>query len=87
MYRYIETDPSKYLPEIPEGDMDGGEVVHVNLNQPMSAIRELLSACSVSTRLKLSGPLIGARDIAHAKIKERMDAGEVGLCRLNEVDP
>ena len=42
----------------------------------MSEIRELLSACSVSTRLKLTGPLIVARDIAHAKIKERLDAGE-----------
>ena len=51
-------------------------VVAVNLNRPMSEIRELLSACSVSTRLKLTGPLIVARDIAHAKIKERLDAGE-----------
>ena len=42
----------------------------------MSEIRELLSACSVSTRLRLTGPLIVARDIAHAKIKERLDAGE-----------
>ena len=42
----------------------------------MSEIRELLSACSVGTRLKLTGPLIVARDIAHAKIKERLDAGE-----------
>jgi len=72
----LETDPSKYLPDIAEGDLDDGEVVHVDLNQPMSAILELLSACSVSTRLKLSGPLIVARDIAHAKIKERLDAGE-----------
>lgn len=42
----------------------------------MSEVRELLSACSVSTRLSLSGPLIVARDIAHAKIKERLDRGE-----------
>lgn len=72
----LETDPSKYLPDVTEGDLDDGEVVRVDLNQPMAAIRELLSACSVSTRLKLSGPLIVARDIAHAKIKARLDAGE-----------
>ena len=72
----LETDPSKYLPDVTESDLDGGEVVHVDLNQPMDKIRELLSACSVATRLKLTGPLIVARDIAHAKIKERLDAGE-----------
>ncbi len=47
----------------------------LDLTRPMSEIRELLSACSVGTRLKLTGPLIVARDIAHAKIKERLDAG------------
>jgi fumarate hydratase class I len=72
----LETDPGKYLPDVREGDLDSGDVVSVNLNRPMSEIRELLSACSVSTRLKLTGPLIVARDIAHAKIKERLDAGE-----------
>ena len=66
----------KYLPDPREDDLDAGDVVAVNLNRPMSEIRELLSACSVSTRLKLTGPLIVARDIAHAKIKERLDAGE-----------
>ena len=53
-----------------------GPVVDVDLTRPMAEVRELLSACSVSTRLKLTGPLIVARDIAHAKIKERLDAGE-----------
>ena len=72
----LETDPGKYLPDPREDDLDAGDVVAVNLNRPMSEIRELLSACSVSTRLKLTGPLIVARDIAHAKIKERLDAGE-----------
>ena len=47
----------------------------MDLTRPMSEIREFLSACSVGTRLKLTGPLIVARDIAHAKIKERLDAG------------
>ena len=47
----------------------------LDLTRPMSEIRELLSACSVGTRLKLTGPLIVARAIAHAKIKERLDAG------------
>ena len=48
----------------------------IDLTRPMSEIRETLSACSVSTRLKLTGPLIVARDIAHAKIKEHLDGGE-----------
>jgi fumarate hydratase class I len=73
----LETDPSKYLPEVKEEDLDdSGGAVRVDLNQPMADILERLSACSVSTRLKLTGPLIVARDIAHAKIKERLDRGE-----------
>lgn len=54
----------------------GSSPVRACVRQPMSEVRELLSACSVSTRLSLSGPLIVARDIAHAKIKERLDRGE-----------
>src|SRR5205807_6690909 len=48
----------------------------VDLNRPMSEIRDELSKYPVKTRLSLTGPLVVARDIAHAKIKERLDAGE-----------
>jgi fumarate hydratase class I len=53
----------------------GGEVVEVDLNRPMSEIREQLSRYPVKTRLSLTGSLIVARDIAHAKLKERIDQG------------
>ncbi|MGV3625850.1 MAG: fumarate hydratase [Archangium sp.] len=71
----LEHDPAKYLPEIDEAAL-GGEVVNVDLNLPMSEIRALLSKYPVKTRLSLSGPLIVARDIAHAKLKELLDAGK-----------
>ena len=51
-------------------------MVRIDLNRPMSEIRAELSRYPIKTRLSLSGPLIVARDIAHAKIKERLDAGE-----------
>jgi tartrate dehydratase alpha subunit/fumarate hydratase class I-like protein len=51
----------------------GGEVIEIDLNRPMDAIRAELSTHPVSTRLSLSGPIIVARDIAHAKLKERLD--------------
>jgi fumarate hydratase class I len=69
----LETDPARFLPEV---DLVEEEVVHVDLNQPMAAIREQLSKYPVKTRLSLSGPLVVARDIAHAKIAERLDQGE-----------
>ena len=69
----LEADPARFLPEVELGDE---EVVHVDLNQPMDQIREMLSKYPVKTRLSLSGPLVVARDIAHAKIAERLDAGE-----------
>ena len=69
----LETDPARFLPDV---QIDEGEVVKVDLNQPMAAIREQLSRYPVQTRLSLSGPLVVARDIAHAKIAERLDAGE-----------
>ncbi|HEY0905139.1 MAG TPA: fumarate hydratase [Marmoricola sp.] len=73
----LETDPAKYLPDTTaEHLIQGGEVVRVDLNQPMSEILAELSKHPVKTRLSLSGPLVVARDIAHAKIKERLDAGE-----------
>ena len=71
----LEMDPAKYLPEPSAEDLEG-EVVQIDLNQPMSAIRENLSRYPIRTRLSLTGPLIVARDIAHAKIKERLDRGE-----------
>jgi fumarate hydratase class I len=71
----LEPDPARYLPETTEDDLDG-DVVRVDLNRPMEEIRAELSRYPVKTRLSLSGPLVVARDIAHAKIKERLDAGE-----------
>jgi fumarate hydratase class I len=71
----LETDPAQYLPETTDEHLDD-DVVRVDLNRPMSEIRAELSRYPVKTRLSLSGPLVVARDIAHAKIKERLDAGE-----------
>eukprot|EP00211_Chloroparvula_japonica_P001414 CAMPEP_0119120102 /NCGR_PEP_ID=MMETSP1310-20130426/1287_1 /TAXON_ID=464262 /ORGANISM="Genus nov. species nov., Strain RCC2339" /LENGTH=576 /DNA_ID=CAMNT_0007109567 /DNA_START=56 /DNA_END=1786 /DNA_ORIENTATION=- len=71
----LETDPAKYLPEVEPTELKG-EVVRIDLNQPMDEIRKELSRHSVATRLSLSGTLIVARDIAHAKLKERLDKGE-----------
>ncbi|MEV4615707.1 fumarate hydratase [Kitasatospora sp. NPDC049258] len=71
----LETDPAKYLPDTTDEHLDD-EVVRVDLNQPMSDIRAQLSKYPVKTRLSLSGTLVVARDIAHAKIKERLDRGE-----------
>ena len=71
----LETEPSKYLPEIADESL-GGEVVEIDLNRPMSDIRATLSGYPVATRLSLTGPMIVARDIAHAKLKERLDRGE-----------
>ncbi|WP_018653034.1 fumarate hydratase [Actinomadura flavalba] len=71
----LETDPARYLPETTEEQLDG-DVVRIDLNRPMDEIRAELSRYPVKTRLSLTGPLVVARDIAHAKIKERLDAGE-----------
>ena len=71
----LETDPAKYLPEV-VGDELSGDVVAVDLNQPMDEVRAQLSQYPVKTRLALSGTLVVGRDIAHAKIKDRLDAGE-----------
>jgi len=85
----LETDPARFLPDA--GAVDLGEheddavgvssisrnvVVKIDLNQPMDDILAELSRHPVKTRLSLTGPLVVARDIAHAKIKERLDAGE-----------
>ena len=73
----LETDPAQYMPDAGVAeDISGGSVVAIDLNQPMPAILTELSRHPVKTRLALTGPLVVARDIAHAKIKERLDAGE-----------
>ena len=69
----LETDPACYLPE-PSGDVD--DAVAIDLNQPMDDIRAILTQYPVATRLKLSGKIIVGRDIAHAKLKERLDSGQ-----------
>ena len=71
----LETDPAKYLPETTESHL-GDEAVAVDLNRPMAEIRRQLSAYPVKTRVMLSGTMVVARDIAHAKLKERLDRGE-----------
>jgi fumarate hydratase class I len=71
----LEVDPARFLPETTDADL-AGEVVKIDLNMPMSEIRATLSRYPIRTRLSLSGPLIVARDIAHAKLKERIDRGE-----------
>jgi fumarate hydratase class I len=85
----LETDPARFLPDAGSVDLGDHEddavgvsstsrnvVVKVDLNQPMDDILAELSRHPVKTRLSLTGPLVVARDIAHAKIKERLDAGE-----------
>jgi fumarate hydratase class I len=71
----LESDPARFLPDVTD-DALSDEVVRVDLNRPMAEIRATLATLPVRTRLSLSGPLVVARDIAHAKIKERLDAGE-----------
>jgi fumarate hydratase, class I len=71
----LETDPAQYLPDASSEDL-GGEVVRIDLRRPMSEIRATLSQLPVRTRLSLSGPLVVARDIAHAKVAELLDAGQ-----------
>jgi len=71
----LETDPARYLPDMDERTL-GGEPVAIDLRRPMSDIRATLSRHPIKTRLALSGPMIVARDIAHAKLKERLDRGE-----------
>jgi fumarate hydratase class I len=72
----LETDPAHFLPDTTHDDLDGADVVHIDLTQPMDRIRATLSGYPVKTRVMLTGPMVVARDIAHAKIKERLDAGE-----------
>ncbi|MGE0871339.1 MAG: fumarate hydratase [Kofleriaceae bacterium] len=71
----LEHEPAKYLPEVTHSELSG-EVVTIDLTRPMSEIRAMLSRYPIKTRLSLTGPMIVARDIAHARLKERIDRGE-----------
>jgi fumarate hydratase class I len=71
----LETNPASYLPEVTDTELSD-EVVRIDLTRPMAEIRATLSGYPVRTRLSLTGPMIVARDIAHAKLKERLDRGE-----------
>jgi fumarate hydratase, class I len=71
----LETDPAQYLPDTDQAEIDG-DVVRIDLSRPMSEIRAELSRYPIRTRLALTGPMVVARDIAHAKISELLDAGQ-----------
>ncbi|GMR23400.1 MAG: fumarate hydratase [Acidobacteriota bacterium] len=71
----LETNPAQFLPDIADDEL-GAEEVDIDLNRPMSEIQKTLSSYPVKTRLSLTGSIIVARDIAHAKLKERIDRGE-----------
>ncbi|NRA33539.1 MAG: fumarate hydratase [Polyangiaceae bacterium] len=71
----LETNPAKYLPEISDTAL-GGDVVSLDLNRPMAELRAELSKYPIRTRLSLTGAIVVARDIAHAKLKERIESGE-----------
>jgi fumarate hydratase class I len=72
----LEHDPARFLPEVGDEHLGDAETVHIDLNRPMADILAELSQYPVTTRVMLTGPMVVARDIAHAKIKERLDAGE-----------
>jgi len=69
----LETDPARYLPELPGTDEDA---VQIDLNRSMDEIRTILGKHPIKTRLLLTGKIVVARDIAHARLKERLDKGE-----------
>ena len=71
----LETNPAQYLPDVDQEEL-GGEVVAIDLNQPMDEIRRTLSQYPIKTRVSLTGTIIVARDIAHAKLQERLDRSE-----------
>ena len=71
----LETDPAQYMLDVDATKL-GGDVVRIDLNQPMSRIREILSGHAVTTRVMLTGPLIVARDLAHAKLRADLEAGK-----------
>jgi len=71
----LERNPGQYLPEVKDSHLSE-EVVQIDLNRPMSEIRSMLSKYPIKTRVSLSGTLVVARDIAHAKLQERIDSGQ-----------
>ncbi len=71
----LEHNPAQYLPEVEERPL-GGEVVQVDLNKPMKEILAQLSNYPIKTRLSLTGTMIVARDMAHAKLRERLESGQ-----------
>ena len=71
----LETEPAHYLPEITHDDL-AETVVQIDLNRSMAEIRAELSKHPVKTRVMLTGPMVVARDIAHAKLKELLDSGQ-----------
>jgi fumarate hydratase class I len=71
----LETNPAQYLPDVEDSDLSS-DVVRIDLNKPMSEIRQELGRYPVKTRLSLSGPMVVARDIAHAKLKDRIESGQ-----------
>lgn len=71
----LERDPARFLPDVTHAELSG-EAVKIDLSRPMKEVREELAKYPIRTRLSLSGPLVVARDIAHAKIKERIERGE-----------
>jgi fumarate hydratase class I len=71
----LERNPAKYLPDVDASKL-GGDVVKIDLNRPMKEILAQLSRYPIKTRLSLSGPMIVARDLAHAKLRERLESGQ-----------
>src|SRR5947207_2053846 len=71
----LEHNPAKYLPEVDTSKL-GGEVVKIDLNKPMQEILAQLTKYPIKTRLSLTGPMIVARDLAHAKLRERLEKGQ-----------
>ncbi len=71
----LETDPARFLPDVVEDEL-GEDVVRIDLSRPMGEVRAQLSRLPVTTRVSLTGPMVVARDIAHAEIAARLDRGE-----------
>jgi fumarate hydratase class I len=71
----LETNPARFLPEVEPAELSG-DVVRIDLDQPMAEVRRALSRHPIKTRLSLNGTIVVARDIAHAKLKERLERGE-----------